>query len=79
MAGQASRQLQDLLEAAENLRPNDGPTPATTNSESDHMDYEPATEEESEDNANEAYLERLLAEGHIEEDEGDEGKWHFHQ
>lgn len=73
MAGQNSRQLQDLLEAAESSTPNDAPTPATTTTDSDDMDYEPATEDESEDNNNEAFLERLLAEGDIEEDDGDEG------
>ena len=73
MTDQNSRQLQDLLEAAGSLVPNDAPTPATSTSEGDDMDYEPATEEESEDNTNEAFLERLLADGDIEEDEGDEG------
>ena len=75
MAGQNSRQLQDLLEAAESSRANDAPTPATTTTDSDDMDYEPATEEEDEDITNEAFLERLLAEGDaelVDEDE-DEG------
>lgn len=79
MADQDSRQLQDLLEAAESSMPNDAATSATTTTESDDMDYEPATEEESEDINNEAFLERLLAEGDAEddaEDEDDEGSWH---
>jgi hypothetical protein len=74
MADQGSRRLQDLLEAAESSMANDAATPATTTTESDDMDYEPATEEESEDINNEAFLERLLAGGDAEDDdEDDEG------
>jgi hypothetical protein len=50
--------------------------PATTTTESDDMDYEPATEEENEDVNNEAFLEHLLAEGDGEvDDEDDEGSY----
>ena len=74
MADQGSRRLQDLLEAAESSMANNVATPATTTTESDDMDYEPATEEESEDINNEAFLERLLARGDAEDDdEDDEG------
>lgn len=73
MADQDNRQLQDRLEAAESSIANVA-TPATTTTETDDMDYEPATEEESEDINNEAFLERLLAEGEAEDDdEDDEG------
>ena len=77
MAGQDNRRLQDLLEAAQNLAANNAPTPATTNTDSDDMDYEPATEEEDEDISNEAFLERLLAQGDAEDDE-DEGMAQFY-
>ena len=74
MANQDSRRLQDLLEAAESSMANDAATPATTVTESDDMDYEPATDEESEDINNEAFLERLLAEGDaLNDDDDDEG------
>ena len=72
MADQGRRKLQDLLEAAESSVPNDAATPATTTTESDDMDYEPATEEDSEDIDNEAFLERLLIEGDEEDDDEDE-------
>ena len=75
MADQSSRQLQDLLEAAESSPANDAPTPATTTTDSDDMDYEPATEEESEGISDEAFLGRLLAEADAEEvgEDGDGG------
>jgi hypothetical protein len=79
MAGQNNRRLQDLLEAAQSSTANDAPTTATTNTDSDDMDYEPATEEEDEDISNEAFLERLLAEGDLEEEEEDGGMAQFHQ
>lgn len=78
MADQDRRQLQDLLEAAESSVPNDAATPGTTTTESDDMDYEPATEEDGEDNDNQTFLERLLAEGdEDQESEYDEGPWHY--
>lgn len=75
MADPNSRQLQDFLDAAASLTPNQAATPATMATESDDMDYEPATEEDSEDVSNETFLERLMAEGDDEDDEEDDEEY----
>jgi hypothetical protein len=66
MANPNSAQLQDLLNAT------DASTDNTTTSESEDTEFEPATEEESDDANDDDFLQRLLA---GEEGEDMEGRW----
>jgi hypothetical protein len=72
MADQNSRQFQNFLEAAQSSLPNDVATSATTTTDDIDMDYEPVTDE-SDDADNQVFLDGLLADGDVEDNEADEG------
>jgi hypothetical protein len=72
MAGSSSR---DLHGPAENLTSDEHSEAIADNTDSDDMDYEPATEEEGDDLSDEGFLQRFLEEEEaIEEDGEDEGE-----
>lgn len=73
MAGSSSR---DLHGPAENLASDEHSQAIADNTDSDDMDYEPATEEEEGDDlSDEGFLQRFLEEEEaIEEDGADEGE-----
>ena len=66
MAGSGSRDLHDLLDEHSREMPNE--------TDSDDMDYEPATEEDADELSDEGFLERFLEEQEDEdENDGEEG------
>jgi hypothetical protein len=81
MAGSNDRRLQDFLGAASNVTPNEtseAEDPGST-SESDDMDYEPPTHEESDQIHEHAFIQSILEAhaGNMDEEEGGgEGEGH---